>query len=371
MRIRSTLLLAFTLASAPLAAQEPERPSLPRGADTNDWEAYFEAGEARFIQFPREATAAFYWASRLDPTRAEPIFARWASFFAVDDGTFESYLREEEFVMRRSATIANDSLLTRAYYRNPFVHRGLEVGLFVRLGRRLAWDGATNAFVNYGQGEFQRAAAQFGRLVRANPERNVRLRHYRALALVGAQEPDSAAAEIQELLQALRSRDESSVQRMYESKALWEYSLGMLYERQNRPADAAAAYERALVEDLAMYPAHAGLGRLAIAAKDTTAALSHLSQAVEAAPGDAVIHYDYGNALLQARRPEEALAAYRRALELEPYWALPYVRVGQMHDMLGRGAEALVAYREYLSRAPRNQAETITRVQQRIAALGG
>jgi tetratricopeptide (TPR) repeat protein len=371
MRIRSALLLALALAAAPLAAQEPPRPSLPRGADVNDWQSYFAAGESRFIQFPTEAAAAFYWASRLDPTRAEPIFARWASFFAKDDGTWESYLNDEPFVMRRPATIANDSLITRAYFRNPFVHRGLEVALYARMGARLNWDGAMSAFLNYGQGDFRRASAQFGRLVRNNPSRNLRLRHYRALALVGAEQPDSAAAEIQELLQALRSRDEQTVGYVYESKAMWEYALGMLYDGQQRTAEARAAYERALVEDLAMYPAHAALGRMAVAAGDAETAVSELSQAAEAGPEDAVMHYEYGGALSLARRHEEAMAAYRRALELEPHWALPYVRVGQMHDVLGRPAEAIAAYRAYLERAPRSQAETASRVRARIAALGG
>lgn len=371
MRIRSVLLLALALVSAPLAGQEPARPSLSRGADPNDWESYFAAGEARFVQFPAEAAAAFYWAARLDPTRAEPIFARWASFFAKDDGTWESYLNDEPFVMRRPATIANDSLITRAYYRNPFVHRGLEVGLYARMGNRLNWDGAMAAFLNYGQGDFRRAAGQFGRLVRNNPTGNLRLRHYRALALVGAGQPDSAAEEIQTLLAALRSRDEQAVGYVYESKAMWEFALGMLFDRQQRTAEARAAYERALVEDLAMYPAHAALGRLALAAGDTAAAVLEYSQAAEAAPQDAVMQYEHGGALSAAGRPEDALNAYRRALELEPYWALPYVRVGQMQDRLGRPAEAIAAYQAYLERAPRSQAETATRVRARIATLGG
>jgi hypothetical protein len=70
-------LLLTALDPVPLTAQhEPPRPQLPRGADPNDWEAYFDLGDARFQRAPREAAAAFYWASRLDPTRSEPLFAR-------------------------------------------------------------------------------------------------------------------------------------------------------------------------------------------------------------------------------------------------------------------------------------------------------
>ena len=69
------ILLAFAAlcVGIPLYGQgEPPRPSLPRGADANDWEAYFDEGEQRFQDLPVQARDYFYWASRLDPSRAEP-----------------------------------------------------------------------------------------------------------------------------------------------------------------------------------------------------------------------------------------------------------------------------------------------------------
>ena len=66
-------------------------------------------------------------------------------------------------MIHRPQVIRNDSLLLRAANRNPFVHRGLEVGLYTMLGERLRWDGATSAFVNYGNGDFRQAADRFGR----------------------------------------------------------------------------------------------------------------------------------------------------------------------------------------------------------------
>jgi tetratricopeptide (TPR) repeat protein len=370
MKIPALLALALSLALAtPCAAQLPERPRLPRGADANDWEAYFARGEAMFDQnMPGAAYASFYWASRLDPTRAEPLMALWATFFAREEGTWIGYLEEDRQVMRRPAVIANDSLITRAYMRNPFVHRGLEVALLTRLGRRLRWDRPMAAFLSYGKGDFREAAERFGSIVRSNPGRNVRFRHYRALSFVGAGQPDSAAVEIEQLLAALRERDEAEVT-AYESKAMWEYALGRIYEVQGRHAEAREAYQRALVEDLAMYPAHAGLARLAKAARNVEEALEHAATAAEIAPWDAVMHAAHGEVLAAAGQRDAAIQAYRRAIELEPYWADPYLPLGILHEAGGSRDAALAAYRAYLERAPRRLTNNIGVAERRMAEL--
>jgi tetratricopeptide (TPR) repeat protein len=264
--------------------------------------------------------------------------------------------------------IANDSLLMRAYARNPFVHRGVEVALYNRLGRRLRWDGPMDAFLAYGRGEFPRAAQRFGEVVRSRPGRNVRFRHYRALSFVGAGQMDSAAVEIEALLETLRRIDAVRVA-AYESKGMWEYALGRIYEAQGRRDAAREAFRRALVEDLALYPAHAALARLGVQARNVDEALGHAATAVEAAPHDPVMHYEHGSALTAAGQHEAAAAAFRRVTELEPYWAAPYLRLGAAHDDLGAREPALAAYRAYLERAPRRQANGIGIAERRIAEL--
>src|SRR5687768_16506969 len=97
-------LVATAVSPAPVLTQaEPERPALPRGADPNDWEAYFDEGTRHFERFPSRAAAAFYWSARLDPTRAEPLFAQWAAFYAQDWGLWMWYVDEEERLMQRPA----------------------------------------------------------------------------------------------------------------------------------------------------------------------------------------------------------------------------------------------------------------------------
>jgi tetratricopeptide (TPR) repeat protein len=372
--VRAALLAALVLGAFPAAAQpepEPARPSLPRGADPNDWEAYFEEGERRFTERANRSVAAFYWASRLDPTRAEPLFARLAAFFGRDQGSWTAYLNDDPRVLRRPEVIRNDSLLSRAFDRNPFVHRGLEVALYTMLGRRLRRDAATPAFIDYAEGDFQRAADLFGRVVRSNPERNVRLRHWRALSLLGAGDLDGAAAEIEELLSELRRNEEERVAPYYESKSMYEHALGMLEEARGRPAAARRAFEQALVEDFASVPARAALARMALRERRAAEAVRHLAEAVEIAPHDGVMHFEHAVALAAAGRGEEAREALRRAIDLEPHWAAPYLQLGTMLDGAGDVAGAAAAYRMYLDRAPRSQLADITRVRARLAALGG
>lgn len=359
--------LAALLLAAPLAAQAP--PDLPRNADPMDWESYFSMGDRLFQRNPRQALAAFEWASRLDPTRAEPLLGRWATFYALDQGTWIAWLQDDREIINRPQVIRNDSLYQRAYIRNPFVHRGLEAALYAMLGRRLMWQDATGAFMNYGEGDFQDAAQQFGRLIRGNPERNLRLRHYRALSWVGAGQVDSAIVEIQSLLGALRSRDRQEVTYFYESKATWEYALGLLYESRGDRARAREAFERSLVEDLAWYPARMGMGRISLQEGNAAEAVEHLAQAAEIAPGDGVVRFEHGNALYAAGRMDEAAGEYRTAMDLEPFWADVPLRLGLTYDNLGQPQRALPMYRMYLERAPRRQAQTIDRVRQRVTAL--
>lgn len=363
------LAAAFALAAPASAQTSPARPGLPRGADPNDWQSYFELGDQLFARDPRQSAAAFYWASRLDPTRGEPYFARWASFFAGYEGMFLDYITGQDVVRNRPDVLANDSLVMRAFRRNPFVHRGLEAALYAQVNQRLLWNGELGAILEYGEGDFDRAAQRFGRIVRDNPDRNARYRHWRALSFVGAGQPDSAIAELTELLRVLREGDSRRVQYYYESKSLHEYALGMLHEAANRPAEARRAFERALEEDFSFYPARASLARLALRERNADEAAEQLSQAVAIAPQDGVMHYEYGNALLVGGKPQEAIEHYRHAIELEPYFADPYLRLGIALQTAGEGANAASAYRAYLQRAPRRQAREIQYAEQQLSQL--
>jgi tetratricopeptide (TPR) repeat protein len=367
-RLIITLALAASSVAAPLPAQ-PAGLSPGRDADPNDWETWFALGDRLFQRQPRQAQAAFEWAARLDPTRAEPLLGRWATFYAQDQGSWIAWLQEDEEILRRPQVIRNEALYHRAHIRNPFVHRGLEVALYAMIGRRLWWDDGLAAFMNYGEGDFREAAQVFGRMVRRDPERNLRFRHYRALSWVGAGQVDSAIVELRALVSALRQRDQQQVAYIYEAKSVWEHGLGLLYEARGDSAQAREAFQRALEEDLAWYPAWMGMARLALQAGSPAEAVEHLSRAAEIAPDDAVVRFEHGNALYAAGRIEEAAEEYRAAIHLEPFWADVPLRLGLSYDNLGQPELAVPMYRAYLQRAPRRHGPTIERVRQRLAAL--
>ena len=328
--------LGAPLAVVPRAAAQ-DRPELPDNADPNDWESYFTLGERKFNTFPSQAETAFLWAARLDPTRAEPIMARWAAFYARDQGLYINYLNDDERTLRRP-----DVLLNEEHCGWPWCATRSCTGA----SRRHCcpcWDagccgtGRTEAFMAYGRGDFRRAATDFAMLVRRNPRRNFRLRHYRALSLVGAGQADSAAVEIERLLEALRQADAEEVGE-YVSKARWEHALGLVHEVRGDTARARREFERALEEDLSWYAARMGLARLDLRAGNAEGAVTHLAAAAEIAPGDGVVRLEYGNALAAAGRIDDAVAQYEVALQREPYWAEVYLRLGRAHDALGETA---------------------------------
>src|SRR5713226_9136328 len=76
-------LVALLLLCGPvrIAAQQPRRLPLDRGADTNDWRAYYAYGYKQLTIRPSRSDSAFYWASRLAPNRAEPLYGRWLAFW--------------------------------------------------------------------------------------------------------------------------------------------------------------------------------------------------------------------------------------------------------------------------------------------------
>ena len=74
-----TVFLAVTVLLAPAlraqkAAKIPTRPRLDAGADTNDARNYYQFGVRMIDAKPEEASHAFYWASRIDPSSGEVLY---------------------------------------------------------------------------------------------------------------------------------------------------------------------------------------------------------------------------------------------------------------------------------------------------------
>src|SRR5947207_9509235 len=79
--------ILVTLPPAALQAQGgkvPKRPNLEEGADTNFAPAYYEFGMRKIERDPQKAADAFYWATRLDPAWAQPVYARRIALLMAD-----------------------------------------------------------------------------------------------------------------------------------------------------------------------------------------------------------------------------------------------------------------------------------------------
>ena len=69
------------------------------------------------------AAAAFYHASRLDPTWADPVYARRIALFMAEPRMFSQYLRGSRRVVASPGVQRLDSLYLRALTLNPFPRR--------------------------------------------------------------------------------------------------------------------------------------------------------------------------------------------------------------------------------------------------------
>jgi tetratricopeptide (TPR) repeat protein len=368
------LLLCCALLAAPRSGMGQARewlvrPALSRSADTNDWQSYFDYAVSIIDAWPTRADTALRWAARLDPTVADPLFARWVAFWLMDLRRFQEWLVDDPRTLSSAAVQSADTLFARAVQRNPFVPRMLFVLPFNKLPGRWREDLATQGILAYARLDYQKAADYFARYIRRNPERYVQWRWYRALAFVGARSFDSAHANMTAMASTLRAGAESTFSRWYESLELAEYGIGMLELARGRVEPARAAFQRSLEENLGFFPSHAMLGDIALAAGQPAVAARELSQAVELAPDEAWMQYRLGAALVRMGRRAEAVASLQRAIELEPFFADPYLALGDALERRGDREGAMQAFGEYLRRAPRRMTTQIDYAQRRLSAL--
>jgi tetratricopeptide (TPR) repeat protein len=381
------LILAAALAAATshsLAAQRlgppVQRPRLRDATDTNDAQAYYDLGLSLFERDAEGASAAFYWAARINPTWGEPLYARRAALLMAN----RSMMRKLFDGNRRSLDGPEfrrlDSLQFRALMLSPFLYRRLDYPMFrtyirEEAARRSRMSGGgevspselsyfidqylrdggpwMRAWMAYGSGNFPAALKHYEAAYGlARDKSGIRLERARIYGMTG--QVDSAVSELRMALTDLRQQDQKDLVVFYDSKALAEYSIAVLLEGEGNTDGAREAYGQALQEDLSYYPAHMRLGLLALCKGDTTTALSELALSAQLAADEPYIRYTNGYVLGVAKRHAEAITELKKAVELEPYFALPYLRLGQIYEMMGKGPEAAASYQSYLDHASQN-----------------
>lgn len=348
------LLLCCVLVCAPALGAQGAL-ALPAGADPNDWEAYFDVGAAALRAAPMDAAVMFVEAGRRDPSRAEPLIARYVAFWlsrTVRD--FGDYRSGDEKVYQDPAVRSADSLYLLALVRNPFVHRGLEALLYDR-GQRLLSTADTRGWVAYSAGDFREAVAVYTRAIDRDSVRTLWQRRERALSKVGYGDFAGAVRDLNFLLAALRQQDEADAEGgYYASKHGLLHMIGLLHAQRRQFAAARDAFSEALVENAGFAYAHAGLGLVARAERNARAAADAYAQALLLAPQDPVLRQSYATSLLDAGNAEEAIAEARAALQAEPLWAAPYFTLARALERRGAQAEAQAAYAAFVERATRN-----------------
>ena len=367
-----SLAIAAILTAAPAGGQSRNvRPKLAAAADTNSWESYYDAGVDRLrLNQPHAAEEYFYWAARLDPQRAEPLFARWVAFHLGDRRRWEDYLADKRSVLTDSEVVRHDRLRYAAALRNPFVPETLEMYLFISQDGVFGHDAYTRGWIAYAGNDFHVALSAFGDVGRRDEGLYRSARHMRTELFVNLRQYDSASAELTALRALIDRHERDRLVREYESREMLEYARGLLFAVRGMPDSARATLQAAVVENVAFYPAHLWLGDLALNDGDAAAAVAEYEQAVALEPADPVLQYHYGIALAGVGRYAESTTVLRSATGLAPDYASPYLQLGQTLELAGDTTAARAAYGSYVARAPRGSAAAVAKARERLAALG-
>ena len=409
--VRSFLagVLLATASIAPLGAQGDAslsaRPHLAPGADTNSGQANYEYGIKMVNTDPEEAARAFYWASRIDPSSGDALYAlRAAKVLAMNADEFTAYM-EWQGEKRTPQQLALDSLVYRAYLIDPFTFGNIDAAIMRRgieasvRKTRPRIDAGTLAFAvavemqefgnrawfAYTQGKFDDALRMYAEQLKAKPlplmkkkdaERAWRS-YYDALNQIHVERGrifymvdslDSARVEMTQAIEGMRALDEARPVLLYQSKAVYLQALGMIHERAHHPELAREAYGAALQEDLSSFAAHAYLARLQLAQGDTTGALSEMDLAIQLQPADAALRYRYATILVQVRRDGDAAVQLRKAIALDPWYGAPHLLLARIADVEQYTDDAIAEYRAFLAVAAKTDLQLLV-AKERLSKL--
>src|SRR5260370_29209098 len=327
------LIQAALLAAAPAGAQQTDatvRPKLDAQADTNDWRAYFQYGMTQLRARPSKAEAAFYWAARLGPNRAEPLYGRWVAFWLRNLSVFEDYMYgTKDFPEAEQA----ESLQARAVWRNPLMPQTLNVMIYDKLPGEWDEDPLTRGLLLAAAGRNAEAVVLWGRAEHSQPKFAWWVRYNRAIALGQLPQYDSAIAQLRTLVRQAARRDTTRILHWYSSRESIHYPIRPLPITPPPYASARADFQQSLLENLAYAPAHAALGELALAGDAPGDAVKEFAQAVGLVPGDVWYRYRLGAALVAGRQPGSAASALAGVAQREPLPAMPFSAWGRAGEI--------------------------------------
>lgn len=156
---------------------------------------------------------------------------------------------------------------------------------------------------------------------------------------------------------------------VYDSKVLWRFELGRIYELQGSDSAARDAYQAALVEDLSFFPAHVRLAYVALHAGDSTTAVTELENAIQLKGSDFSARLLLGMVHAARLAFEPATEQLTRATEIEPWAAYPHFVLAGVRRDAGDWDGAVAGYRRFLALAARNDPD-LAAARQRLTELG-
>lgn len=349
------------------SGRELPRPGVQPGSDTNTAAVYYQRAVelVRFSVKLDTADMCLYWASRIDPSWADPLFLRGLVILrALRKDALAAWRRTGSVRAAQQLGLSPrqrqrvDSLFHVAWARNPFLFTDLDAPPF--------WgdpkDPSGAASVAFTMRRFSQAESLFAFVLHKHPD-NVLLRIYRARALFYLGRYDGAVVELEAARDTVRRSGEARLSVVLPSVEMFEFAIGITRVQQDDFPAARAAFERALTEDLGFYWAHARLAGAALALHDTATALLELDGAIQLEASDPVLRLYDGAVLHEAGRDDEAATQLRRAIELDPYYAAPYYWLAQVYQAQGKVPEATQQYRLFLSHAARKDPNRATAVR--------
>ena len=397
---RAALFLSLVVPSVLPAQQSPAippRPKLYAGADTNDARLYYQYGVISLDDKPTESVRAFYWASKIDPSSADALYAlHTAKMMAMSPdelGRFLDYSPRN----RSPEYLAIDSLLFRAYTLNPFLTRSMER----RIAQRAIEANIVHQNPNVDRARLNDAIlarmqamrntapleAADGRLGEALTEYAKELKYKgfskddrddvagyihaeRSLLFYRLSNLDSARAEMVLAVQMMRARDDDKKKSVvfYISKAMYEHLIGVMDERLGDVDGARKSYAQALEEDLSYYGAHRSLAELDIAKGDTANALLEMDLAVQLQPNDPVLRFGYAKMLVTAHRDGDAAAQLVKSIAADPYYPAPHLLLARIADIEQYTDDAVHEYQQYVALSPTSDPQVAV-AHQRLTLL--
>ena len=375
------------------AQQSPDRPKLAVGADTNDANAYYNFGVTLIDRDAETAAAAFYWATRLDPTMASGFYAQRVALLLEDPDRLVRYWQGDARVVKAKDIQRIDSLYYHALTLDPFVPATLDRHIFGKVFDQVSRDlerqtGETASELRYelqqymfdapvdlrawqaaSDGDLSTALKLYDQAISA-AKFKAGLRIERASVFYQAGQMDSALTELTAAATEMRKRDNKDLVYIYDSKALLDQRIALVDLRLGRADSAKDALGQALQEDLSYSPAHIYLALVAMQARDTATAMSEMDLAAQLRPNDPAVQFAYGAMLVNDGRLDDAEPHLRLAIKLDDVYAAPHFTLATLLDKRGIASAATAEYTIFLNMAAHSDSWRPA-AEGRIKILGG